>query len=79
MEKFIAKILKAQREKLSKTLEETIGTGLEIAKNNFKAGQKKEREKFIKVVKDLPRSDGSKVYQMAEEDVISRILEKFKI
>ena len=48
MEKFIAKILKAQREKLSKTFDKTIGTKFEIAENNFKAGQKKERENMIK-------------------------------
>ena len=38
----------AQREKLTKTFDKTIGTSFEIAENNFKAGQKKERENMIK-------------------------------
>ena len=46
----VKKTLKAQRERLSKTFDKTIGTKFEIAENNFKAGQKKQREKFIKVV-----------------------------
>ena len=48
-------IQEANKEKwgkeLSKTFDKTIGTKFEIAENNFKAGQKKERENMIKVMK----------------------------
>ena len=49
----IENLLKAQRERLSKTFDKNIGTKFEIAENNFKAGQKEERENMIKVIEGI--------------------------
>ena len=51
----IDNLLIQQRKELIKTFDKTIGTKFEIAENNFKAGQKKERENMIKVIEGMKK------------------------